>query len=360
MLSLSDLRYANFTSILPSTIRKNGGGYNISARGGTHLYPLRLIGSDRPNFRLGSDSTKEEYENSSVHELIHGLNKKLFNNYYFSGRKIATDLPVNSRYVSFYENGKNDALVVSGAFNINSTSVDAWISVLSGLKEKGVSSFITPANTVPFSAFNQPELGAYEIDMSESSPEVFKGYRVLTESEIQQLASSIVTVVKEIGPFESVASFINRSLSSNDRYPVTANFPIQKMSPLEIAIAQSGINKNLIDKYNEIGISEYSSSYPDRESASGSTIKGVNGWLSQADILYKIDSFLTVRSDTFRVFVAGKGMDGNARELEMLIQRTPDYLIAADDEYLTSAKNLQNQINRNFGRRLKIIYIKQR
>jgi hypothetical protein len=83
-------------------------------------------------------------------------------------------------------------ILVEGAFNINSTSVDAWISQLSSHRN---------ASETPFPRFiNHPSSNSWN------------QIRSLTDDEIELLALCLVEQIKLRGPFLSYSDFVNRRL----------------------------------------------------------------------------------------------------------------------------------------------------
>ena len=94
-------------------------------------------------------------------------------------------------------------LLLDGAFNINSTSVDAWISHLTALKGKTVptasGSYPSTVTTVP-RFLNVPEQNSWNKIAS------------LTDDEVVLLAYCLVEQIKLRGPFLSFADFTNRRI----------------------------------------------------------------------------------------------------------------------------------------------------
>ena len=93
-------------------------------------------------------------------------------------------------------------LLVDGAFNINSTSVDAWIAQLSSLRGLSVENANVGLNQTPVIRF-----------LEEPDANDWNRLRVLTDSEIESLAMALVKQVKLRGPFLSFADFVNRRLA---------------------------------------------------------------------------------------------------------------------------------------------------
>ena len=101
-------------------------------------------------------------------------------------------------------------LLVDGAFNINSTSVDAWIAQLSSLRGKAVSRRSgTPVNDIEED--ETPIIRFIEEPDQENS---WNQLRKLTDKEIASLAKCMVAQVKLKGPFLSYSDFVNRRLSN--------------------------------------------------------------------------------------------------------------------------------------------------
>ena len=89
-------------------------------------------------------------------------------------------------------------ILLNGSFNINSSSVDAWVAQLSSLR--GTS--LTSEDETPIIRFiDQPTTNEWN------------QMRLLSDAEIRALATSIVKQVKLRGPFLSMSDFINRRLS---------------------------------------------------------------------------------------------------------------------------------------------------
>lgn len=138
-------------------------------------------------------------------------------------------------------------LVFRGALNVNSTSKEAWVGLLTAFRnlqisQAGTSSEINPQETVPISRTFEPQQGVIDFafdqtnDGSDIQPsssietadfgavasqrdltKVLGGFRYLTDDMIDVLAERIVDEVKLRGPFLSLADFVNRRLVSPDR-----------------------------------------------------------------------------------------------------------------------------------------------
>ena len=92
-------------------------------------------------------------------------------------------------------------LLLEGAFNVNSTSVDAWISQLSSLRGLPLPNSTSSSQETPVLRFlNQP---------SENS---WNQIRQLSDDEITLLAHCLVEQIKLRGPFLSFSDFANRRI----------------------------------------------------------------------------------------------------------------------------------------------------
>ena len=93
-------------------------------------------------------------------------------------------------------------LLLEGAFNINSTSKDAWIAQLSSLRGLFIQNGNINQNETPVVRF-----------IREPNENEWNKLRKLTDEEISQLAEALVEQIKLRGPFLSMADFVNRKLA---------------------------------------------------------------------------------------------------------------------------------------------------
>lgn len=219
---------------------------------------------------------------------------------------------------SFYHNAGH--LLVDGAFNVNSTSVDAWEAFLSGthqlpvrrLTENGrVGDFQGASEAVRFprveASFGE---GATGSGMDEN---FWTGFRELTQQEVRELAVEIVEEVRERGPFLTLGEFVNRKLDDDE---AGASGALQ--AALDRTVNQS------ID--NSFGDEARHPALPDGSLQAA----GFSGYLLQGDILQALSPYMTPRSDTFtiRSYGEARAPDGDivlARAwCEAVVQRVPD------------------------------------
>lgn len=214
-------------------------------------------------------------------------------------------------------------VTIDGGFNVNSTSVEAWITLLNSFLGVPIDT-ITGANShnpqrVAFARSLYPlvdemlAVGDSSNLISVNSKQSWGSVRSLSRDEIQALANAIVAEIKRRGPFLSIADFVNRRLqpSSSDVFESYQGL----MGPIQAAITevsnvsdQGWLNARFLREDSSFtAIDEGTDRWavdPDHARGApagrlGSTMEGVPGYLSQADILSAIGSVLTVRGDTF-------------------------------------------------------------
>lgn len=92
-------------------------------------------------------------------------------------------------------------LLVNGQFNVNSTSVDAWASLLSAFRGQAIQGASVDQEETPVPRF-----------LEYKSSNSWNSLRKLSDQEVNLLANKIVEQVKLRGPFLSYADFVNRRL----------------------------------------------------------------------------------------------------------------------------------------------------
>ncbi|MDP0497788.1 MAG: hypothetical protein Q7Q73_16420 [Verrucomicrobiota bacterium JB024] len=236
-------------------------------------------------------------------------------------------------------------LTVDGAFNVNSTSVEAWKALLSStngldvtyLDSSGGSERTANSQSNPYTRLSLPD---------DRAEQPWTGFRALTDAQIQDLAEAIVEQVKERGPFVSLSDFVNRRLADDDT---------GLKGPLQAAIDATNINDDFNYNVNNSDISSSNLGFP--EHAVGPTESGATGYLRQADLLQTLGPVLTARSDTFVIRAYGDSVNPiTGAEMrawcEAVVQRMPEYVDETDAA--DKAANL-SAINERFGRRFEIV-----
>lgn len=235
--------------------------------------------------------------------------------------EVLADIPRNQAN----EGRSAESLFLKGAFNINSTSVDAWISLLMGLRKDELVAVVTAdESNAFFPRFSQTATGQFKFD-NKDTPNHAKAYRpgiraIKKEKEddspsggIKELAEAIVDNLKKRGnPFLTLQAFLDFGV-------------------IEEAIKTSNVNTG---------------SYSPEEPA----------YLSQADVLTAIAPFLTTRSDTFIVRAYGNALNPEDDKdiwaeayCEAIVQRFPEKHPSETDS------DPMSKTAGGFGRQFKII-----
>ncbi|MDF1738882.1 MAG: hypothetical protein P1U86_06970 [Verrucomicrobiales bacterium] len=364
--------------------------------------PSFVVGNSYQNVRIPLDQTEVrdfadhddngigyETKKLDVFDLSYLVNEVLWDSWFFStfeysdvvqqfaDLKAAQPLP-NSRYRLYDPDeslegddfgaavGDDEAyrvlgarFLVEGAFNVNSTSVEAWKAVLHSMSDLVIPEYDVHTGSylkeergkVVFSRFVRPFGGAFHSSQSPSDESYWRGYRELDSNAIDELAVEIVRQVKMRGPFRSMADFVNRSLVDLD----SSSAP-QDDTRLSGAL-QSALDR--VDSINaaiDPGIASPVAPIPDPgnefhdvpEAATQGT--GFPGYLLQGDILQALAPTLTARSDTFRIRTYGDrvvtpGSSGGVEVptarvwCEAIVQRLPEPLEPLDAG-ISEARNL--------------------
>jgi hypothetical protein len=254
-------------------------------------------------------------------------------------------------------------LMMDGMFNVNSTSVTAWKAFLSGLKKAKV-----PSNSTT-DLKSQPDLlvaegtavaglleaAGEEIDDTTlgdpSDAEQWRGFRSLSDDQIDELAKAIVKQVRKRGPFLSISDFVNRRPSSDTVLAVSG--------ALQSALDDDAVSIN--EAYRQgsrsLSLTDVPSGYPFPEAEAGPRAIGSPGYVKQGDLLTSLGPMIAVRGDTFVIRGYGEAREGNnvaARSwCEAVVQRVPEYVDPANNSYI--AFLALNDINKTFGRRFNIV-----
>ena len=217
-------------------------------------------------------------------------------------------------------------LLVDGAFNVNSLSVEAWKAVLSGARAS------SPDGKVRFPRVLSAPGKSWTSGNSPTDGSAWNGERVLTDVEIERLAKAIVVEVRKRAPFLSLADFVNRRLADD---------ATGRMGPLQAAIDAAGLNSAFEAAYplnNSKPLPDYA--HPDKvrdATRLEQTLKpaskawGAPAFLTQGDVLQVLGPMLNARSDTFVIRGYGDAADSSgtirARAwCEAIVQRTPEPL----------------------------------
>lgn len=329
--------------------------------------PAHVFGNSFVNPYVGrSDLLKSTYVDHSYYS-----NEALWDGYYFSTvpQKEDARLPSvlsNSRlrpippvvtqsndYLSAY--APAELLWIDGAFNVNSTSVEAWVALFSALREGTdgglVSRFIEDVDAAGMTI---------ETAAAGLSPEAWNSIRKLTDSQIVALAQAIVDEVKARGPFLSVAQFINRNPGNDDSAlsgtiqaaldSTTINNSMREDAPL-MGTADATTSPGVVSTDDYAGYYSGGDYYID-------FLRGAPGMLTQADIMTLIGPVVSARSDTFVIRAYGDVVDpANSSNIlasawcEAVVQRYPDRLNANGEAVSEDAES-------GGGRRFRIVHFR--
>lgn len=264
-----------------------------------------------------------------------------------------------------------------GAFNVNSTSVDAWKALLSGgwiedweydlqVGEDDMDAWKTSTQTMSVArrsffrfahtaneVFTAPDNAS---GMGKVEGKYYRrGIRRLTSEQIDVMARLIVAQIQKRGrPFSCMAEFLSASAPDGGS---------DNLSILEYAI-----NPPSGDAYGSNPIYRWNTSTEMTEgadvsgSSSGNIDKGAPADLSQADILNTLAPVLQARSDTFKILSYGDVKDESGAVVakatcEVTVQRYPEP-VAASTVSATELASLY--LNPQDGRQFKVVSIKWR
>lgn len=183
-----------------------------------------------------------------------------------------------------------------GALNVNSTSVEAWKSLLTAFRGLGyasndnrtgddlthaipVSRTLDPSGgnlRFTFDGKNNADVGATSANRDYTK--FFTGFRHLSDDMIQALAERIVDEVRLRGPFYSVADFVNRRLVSPDRSGSDAWLTARTVNQSGKS-NQGGVHAYGVDS-SHISYGESSTIDADYDAFAG--LAGINGALQRA------------------------------------------------------------------------------
>ena len=246
-------------------------------------------------------------------------------------------------------------MMVKGGFNVNSTSTDAWIAVLSALREADLQTATgaESATSVPFPRVRRPAEGMIDEAPVLSAQRRWQGYRQLTDLQIKDLATRIVEEVRNRGPFLSMSEFVNRRLG-----PASDERTLR--GAVQAAIDLADVNSPLANDGLVLGAGNMGAhSFPAPTAAYGPNTVHAPGSLSQGDVLSAIGSHITVRGDTFSIRCYGDATDKKSGKIlarawcEAVVQRLPEFADSSDAPEKETAG--LKPANARFGRRFEIL-----
>lgn len=256
-------------------------------------------------------------------------------------------------------------VMVDGAFNINSTSVQAWKAFLASMSGNSArlwnattrsADVVSTSGGTPFSRF-------WSASGLTAANQPWSGLRVLDDAELEELAGRIVEQVKLRGPFLSMADFLNRRLGSAG--------PLTRCGALQAAIDATTPDINSAAKaagatVNAVGPQEAGKT-PDLITANmldgagqpWNTALGIPGYLMQQDLVQACSPGMSARSDTFLVRTYGEVRNPRSGSLEgrawceAVVQRLPVWADASQDAEIDPAS--ANAVNAALGRKFRVV-----
>ena len=246
-------------------------------------------------------------------------------------------------------------LALKGGFNVNSTSIDAWIATLSCLRDVELTTEDGVVSTGDYAALprtRRPAGKSIDGQPLMIRENRWQGFRQLNDGQIEELAETIVEKIREQGPFLSLSEFVNRRLG-----PASDESSLRGV--IEAAITESDVNQLMAPDGLELDSTNLGThDYLSPEAAFGSNTAGAPGELSQGDVLSAIGSHLVVRGDTFVVRAYGESTDNSGKVLarawcEGVVQRVPEFVDPSDTPETPIAS--LSETNQRFGRKFKLV-----
>lgn len=403
-ISIGHLMHANLfnfygtsdTLEISNGLSKHNYKFHSNVNQALYSIPSHAIGNSYPDIHIPLNSSKLNPSSNSYttnggasiswghYDYSFELNSSLWDGYFFSGidplastsfplpNARLKDVAVDETFSLINEQQVAGRLMLEGAFNVNSTSISAWESILGAMREIdniGGGSASSAELLHNFSRFKESieDSTSAVPDLSGDADAIAAGFRSLSDGQIASLASEIVSEIRlrtstkdaagHSFPFTSVSNFINRSLDVTTR-----EFALSGV--LQAAIDKSGINglaskstgmweKGNVDYYPLYGEGDLTAEARPRTD-------GMPGALTQADLLNKIGHLLQARSDTFVIRSSGDTVSGFSADTnqpsaqayyEIVVQRMPEYIDPSQLAY----NRASSDINLQFGRKYRIV-----
>ena len=265
-------------------------------------------------FNLASirDTDSEHNHQNITMDLSYYVNEALFDGYFLTGidepenltssdsKELIPNPFRNPRLKPYYRNGEwerteyaaksefadesdNDVakyqtiaadLLLEGAFNVNSTSVDSWVAHLATLKGQaikirnlkdgfdlasGSSQEWNESDLTPFLRISEPTgEGVPAQAAPDKDNDFWTGFVTLTDNQVRTLATKLVEEVKLRGPFLSLSDFVNRRVArmefsggnvslpwlKKEEWPHETRTTAQGLrGPVQAAIAKAELNR---------------------------------------------------------------------------------------------------------------------
>lgn len=364
---------------------------------GTSYAPALRAAADGDGMHaFAADDERRAYLAQS--DPLYRLNQALWDDFFFSSLTPAaalnwsehTPLPNSRLLYRFVDREPSLAplqgyhtaaahLMVNGAFNVNSVSLVAWRSLLSGLRDtlvdyyektglEGSTAYARESRQLLDKAVGEKRVYRTGDGLMEGTDigtgarqHIWNGIRLLTDAEIDTLAQNIVRQLRAWGvasgrPFVSMAEFVNRHPSAFEggsqldvalglkgilQYAIDEGPLANESAPDALERWENGINGDAVknDRSSNadglVGDSPAHVAYPEGLHAKEARSGDAPAFLSQGDLLSALAPLLTVRSDTFVIRAYGDAVnaaDASGAPLarawcEAVVQRVPEPVV---------------------------------
>ncbi|WP_269540910.1 hypothetical protein [Cerasicoccus fimbriatus] len=354
-------------------------------------------GGKHPAYPLGNSYASIFYEHDS-RDFSYALNEALWDRFFFSSLPEGIDEDTtadlaNSRLVFYDANALSDLsglggmrgydeaaahLMINGAFNVNSTSVDAWAAFLAGIPQTNYG-YEAPDGAAQTDGDVRPYLRMRRLHANDPRAQQgqlyeWSGYRTLSGEELYQIAEQIVLGIKERGrPSRSLAEFLNRDLNVDATNPRNQKGIVQAAIDYVVNQDDPSIDspgKTVLDELpgviaansiNQALIVEEALINADNPDAARGKLRatGAPGFVMQSDLITPLAPAMSARSDTFMIRAYGDSRNPITNEIEgrawceAYVQRLPIFL--NDEPPETALEDLAAESpSRKLGRRFVI------
>lgn len=248
LVSLAQLQHADLTADDKGVSVSNQSGYAMGNSYASPFVKRKAPTLARKNYVVTGLNTNAAGSStpidSNFYDMSYLLNASMWDTFYFSSfDDYSSYKPQNQAITVAFPPSDSSALqdpvraaahlLVTGSFNVNSTSKDAWKALLASTRfakhpaggETGDAMY--PRSLEQINPSASPVTG--------NGADSFSGYRRLTAQQIDTVAEEIVKQVRLRGPFVSLSHFVNRALI--DLNPRVANSAmLGRSGPLQAAL----------------------------------------------------------------------------------------------------------------------------
>lgn len=362
--------------------------------------PSYAIANSYANPYVARDQTTSTDGNNDFFDTSYLLNEALFNRYFFSSilpdsdevirfdqlpNRRLTPILLSTPDAVYRESPESVAAncFVDGAFNVNSTSVDAWHALLSSFRGFSLGSQTDGEGIFPRSLYQEDAFAEGNVNGIAQAAASWSGWRHITDIEspnddedrkLRKVAEAIVEEVRLRGPFRSLADFVNRDLVAPDAADArlglsgalqaaldrTANVSHDAAYHVDLSSIKNGnLSEEGIVDGEHVGSGPVYDVDGQTLLANASSASSIPGWVLQGDLLQTLAPALSARSDTFIIRTYGSSINPLSTEinaevyLEAVVQRVPDYI--DDSQPADTDVAILSPDNQRFGRAFRIV-----